>query len=501
MSLKPSEPDVPTLNAVRLAGLVGGPLLAALMIGFVDLGNPVMTRTAAVAVLMAVWWMTEAVELAVTALVPLVAFPVLGVASGKTVASSYMNWIVFLFIGGFLIALAMERWNLHRRIALHILARSGSSPVGVLGGFMLATGFVSLWISNTAATMMMVPIGLAILTKWEEMTGRREAAFGSALMLGIAYAASIGGFGTLVGTPPNMTLVGIYVKSFPDRPPIDFGRFMMFAVPLASLLLAATWGWLAWRLRRSGTALSSRIDRSVVRGELAAMGRITRPELLVLLVAASVAVAWIFRQPLELGLFKLPGWSSWFSQPGYFDDGTVAIGFALLLFLIPTGRARGERLLDIKVFPQLPWGIVLLFGGGFALADAVDASGLSKLVGEQLAGLKGLPLPVTIAALCAIITATSELASNTAAAQIVLPVLAALAVELDVDPLLLMIPGTLACSLGFMLPVATPPNTIAFATGRIPLREMLSAGLFLDIIGITVGTALTLTWGRIVFGF
>lgn len=500
MSLTSSEADGSTLDTVQLIGRILGPVLAVLIIAFADLGGPVVTRTAAVAVLMAVWWITEALPLAVTSLVPLVAFPLLGVASGKTVAGTYMNWIVFLFIGGFMIALAMEKWNLHRRIALHILVRSGSSPFGVMAGFMVGTAFISMWISNTAATMMMIPIGMAILTKWEEMTATPQRAFGMALMLGIPYAASIGGIATLVGTPPNMSLVGVYDKTFPGRTAIDFGRFMLFAAPLAFLMLATAWGWLAWSMRRTSRSTGVALDRSVVRDELRAMGRITRPEVMVFAVAVGVAMAWTFRSSLPLPGFTIPGWSSLLSNPKDFDDGTVAMAFALLLFLIPSGRRRGERLLDASVFPQLPWGIVLLFGGGFALADSFESSGLSLWIGQQLAGLKGLPVPVIMLAVCFVITFLTEVTSNTASAQILLPVLAALAVELRIDPLLLMVPGAISCSCAFMLPVATPPNAIAFGTGRLAVGDMVKAGLVVNIAGVVLVTAAMLLWGKAVFG-
>lgn len=499
----PPEVDVPTTPLIRQVGFFGGLALAAGILLFADLGSPAVTRTAAVAVLMAVWWITEALPLAVTALVPLVAFPLLGVQDGRTVAMQYTDPIVFLFIGGFLVALAMERWNLHRRIALNILARTGSRPEGMLLGFMLATGFISMWISNTATTMMMIPIGLAILLKWEEAgDGISRRGFGIALMLGIAYAASIGGMATLVGTPPNMSLVGIYAKTFPDRPPIDFARWMMFALPMSILLMAVAWMYLAWLIRREarrGSAVPA-VDRGVLAGELRALGPMAFAEKGVLAVFVALALAWLFRAPIELPGLTIPGWSSIFPAPKFINDGTVAIAFALLLFVIPSRARPAERLLDATIFPKLPWGIVLLFGGGFALAGAFQESGLSLWVGDRLAMFAGLPLPLLIVLICLVITFLTEVTSNTASAQILLPVLAGLAVELNVDPLLLMVPGAISCSCAFMLPVATPPNAIAYATERMTIGEMVRAGLWMNLAGVAIVSGAMLLWGRWVFG-
>ncbi len=483
-------------------GLVLGAVLFLVILFFADMGNAVVSRTAAIGVLMAVWWTTQALPLAITALLPLVLFPALGIQSGKETASTYTNWIVFLYIGGFLVALAMERWNLHRRIALHILARSGSSPSAILFGFMAATAFLSMWISNTATTMMMIPIGIAILLKWEELTkiqGRH--AFGIGLMLAIPYASSIGGISTLVGTPPNMTFVGIYEQSFPGRESISFTTWLIFAFPITLTLFAITWFLLTRPFKTlNNEGHSTRLSGEIIQQELQKLGPMNKAESRVLAIFCFLAIAWLFRSPLSLPWFTVPGWSALFSTPKFIDDGTVAIAFALLLFIIPSGKIPGERLLDASILPNLPWGIVLLFGGGFALASGFESSGLSLWVGEQLTLFRNLPLPILIALVCLVITFLTEVTSNTASAQILLPLLAAMAIELGYDPLLIMIPGTITCSCAFMLPVGTPPNAIAFGSGRLEMRDMVRSGLALNLISVVVVTAAMLLYGRVVFG-
>lgn len=497
-----AQPTIPKPERLPTIGLLVGAGLFLLILFFTDMGDAVVSRTAAVGVLMAVWWTTQALPLAITALLPLVLFPVLGIQSGKATASTYTNWIIFLYIGGFLVALAMERWNLHRRIALQILARSGSSPSAILFGFMAATAFLSMWISNTATTMMMVPIGIAIILKWEELTkvqGRH--AFGIGLMLAIPYASSIGGISTLVGTPPNMTFVGIFEQSFPGRETISFTSWLAFAFPISLTLLGVTWFLLTRPFKSlSKEGHSTNLSREVIKQELQKLGPTSKAEARVLWVFCLLAVAWLFRSPLALPWFTLPGWSLLLNTPAFIDDGTVAIAFALLLFIIPSGKQPGERLLDAAVLPKLPWGIVLLFGGGFALASGFEESGLSLWVGEQLTLFRGLPLPILIGLVCLVITFLTEVTSNTASAQILLPLLASMAAELGYDPLLIMIPGTITCSCAFMLPVGTPPNAIAFGSGRLEMWDMVRSGLILNLISVVVVTAAILLYGRVIFG-
>ncbi|MCB1187191.1 SLC13/DASS family transporter [bacterium] len=468
--------------------IAAGPLLALLLILFADLqpGQPAVTRMAAVALWMAIWWISEAVPLAVTALLPVAAFPLLSIMSGKQVATQYFNNVIFLFIGGFIIALAMQRWNLHRRIALGIIRLVGQSPARLLLGFMLATAFLSMWISNTATTMMMVPIAMAVILRIDE-GGQAGAgrSFPTGLLLGIAYAASIGGISTLVGTPPNLSFVRIHAISFPDAPEISFTQWLLFAAPMCIVLLAAVWLFL---FRLYGHRQQS-IDAEVFEGERRQLGRISGEEWGVLCVFVGTALLWLTRSDISIGTMQLRGWASPLGLGGMVDDGTVAILMALLLFIIPSRKSESGRLMGWEDTLQLPWGIVLLFGGGFALASGFKESGLSDWCGAQLSALSGVHPVVMVLGICLLITFLTELTSNTATTEMILPVLAATAVALEVDPLLLMVPATISASCAFMLPVATPPNAIIFGSGRIRMAEMARAGLLINMFAALLVTA------------
>ncbi len=469
-------------SPLRRFALICAPGVSLLFLAFADLdpSRPAVTRTAAVAIWMAIWWMTEAVPLAVTALLPVVLYPLLGIMKGKGVAPLYCNDVIFLFIGGFLVALAMEAWGLHRRIALRILLLSGMRLRSILLGFMGATAFLSMWISNTATAMMIVPIAIAVLSHIEETLGEQVTRrYGAALFLAVAYSASIGGFATLVGTPPNLSFVRILSIYFPNVPEISFGQWFFFALPLSLLFLGIVWGVLSFRyLRRGG---NDTIDREILRREYRRLGPIRFEETVVLIDFILLALLWIFRKDIRLGGLLLPGWSGIFPESGFLTDGTVAIAMSLLLFFIPA--KGGGRILTGKVFLSLPWDIVLLFGGGFALASGFKESGLSSWIGQRLSGVEMLhPLQVILLVSLAT-TFLTELTSNTATAEMLLPILAALSVSLRVNPLLLMIPATLSCSCAFMLPVATPPNAIVFGSGRLRIGEMARAGLVLNLVG------------------
>lgn len=476
---------------VKWVGIFAGIILLICVLLFADFGagNQNAKVVAAIAALMAVWWITEAVPLAVTSLIPLVLFPLFGTVSGSKTAEAYMNSTIFLFMGGFVIAIAMEKWNLHKRVALAVISIFGKNPSQIVLGFMLATGFISMWISNTATALMIFPIGLAVLTKLENEFGKeRTKKFSIALMLSIAYAASIGGMGTLVGTPPNLVFARVYKIAFPDKPMILFADWMKFAVPITIVMLILTWIILAKIVYRTEKDLI--ISREIIRAEKEKLGRTSFEEKVVLVIFLITSLLWIFRGELDLGMLKIPGWSNLFSKPDFIDDGTVAIGMAFLLFLIPSkNKSNGsDFILDISAIPKIPWDIILLFGGGFALAEGFVSSGLSKLIGQQFASFGGMPLILIIALICFSITALSELTSNTATAQIVLPILASLAVELKIEPMLLMIPATLAASFGFMLPVGTPPNAIVFSSQRLKVKDMVKSGIIVDLLSIVVIT-------------
>ena len=476
---------------IQRTSLFLGPLAAIGILKFVDLApeNPNVTKTAAIAVWMAIWWIGEAIPLAATALLPLVLFPLLGVLPGKQIAGQYINSTIFLFLGGFLVALAMQRWDLHKRLALWILLRSGVHPWRLLLGFMGATWFLSMWISNTATTMMMVPIGLAIVLELEETISSKQAkSLGIGIFLGIAYGASIGGLATLVGTPPNLSFSRIFANLFPAAPEITFAQWFIFAFPLSVVFFFITWFYLACRFCRSSD--EELIDEGIFRRQYDELGPISFAECAVLVHFVLMILLWLFRGDLVLGSWVVPGWSRLFPDPKAIDDGTVAITVSLLLFVIPSfaGKTGPSRILDWDTAVKVPWGLVLLFGGGFALAFGFAESGLSLWLGGQLEGLRGMPILVVIGAVCLLLTFLTELTSNTATAEMLLPVLAALAIALEVNPLLLMVPGTLACSCAFMLPVATPPNAIVFATEQLSIGTMARTGFVINLIGAVLIT-------------
>ena len=487
-------------NKIKQFALVAAPLISLLIILFVDLdpGNRKVTYTFAIALLMAIWWITEAVPLAVTALIPVALFPLFGVADGKIISAMYFNHLIFLFIGGFMMAFAMERWNLHRRIALRILIFFGVSPGRILLGFMLATSFLSMWMSNTATAMMMVPIALSIIVKLDESLGTEKMGkYAVGLLLGIAYSASIGGLSTLVGTPPNLAFVQIVNIIFPKITEISFADWMIFALPVTVLLFIAAWLLLYLIYKPKSSWKNLQMDE--FRREYQLLGKPKQEEKIVLILFIILALLWIFRAGFDIQSFVVPGWSQLFNTPEYINDGTVAIFIALLLFIIPSKTEKGERIMNWETANKTPWNIVLLFGGGFALAKGFVESGLSVWIGQQLIGLahvKPIILTLTNVSLMSILT---ELTSNLATTQMILPILADLAVSIKINPLLLMIPATVAASLAFMLPVATPPNAIIFGTNRIRVMDMVKTGILLNIIGIIVATLVMYFWGILVF--
>ena len=469
-----------------------------------DPENPQVSRMAAIGILMAVWWMTEAIPLAATALVPLAAFPLLRILSTKDTASSYISSTIFLFIGGFIIALAMEKWDLHKRIALGIIRVIGGSPNRLVLSFMLSTAFLSMWISNTATTIMMLAIGLAIISQTESTFGKERCRnLSVALLLGIAYSASIGGMATLVGTPTNLAFVNVFASEFPNAEPISFGQWMFMGLPLSLVMLGFAWITLTRFLFPSPPELS--LSRDVIRDEVRALGHIRFAESAVLVAFSLTAVLWVFRKDISLGdSFQIRGWSNLVpSIAPFIDDSTVVLVMALALFLIPS-RSKDPnacpRILDGSVFQKLPWGIVLLLGGGFALATGFQEAGLSTFIGQKVQGFADTIPPIgLIAIICGTLTFLTELTSNVATTQTLLPILAAIGVAIETNPLLLLIPATISASCAFMMPVATPPNAIVFGSGRVRIIDMVKAGIILNLIGIVVVTLFFYTIGTSVF--
>lgn len=484
---------------VKRFGLYLGPAAGLFFFVFTPLDpvDPDISYTAGIALWMAVWWMLEAIPLAATSLLPIVLFPFLGVMNGKAVSGYYINHIVFLFIGGFLVALAMERWDLHRRIALNILMFFGVEPKRILLGFMVATAFLSMWISNTATAMMMVPIALAIIVNLESLaTAEQVRPFSLAIFLGIAYSATIGGIATLVGTPPNLVLARLIQIIFPAIHEINFVTWMIFAMPISILFLALTWFILQARYCTGQDNL--RIETDTFQRQIRELGPMTYEQRIILVDFVLLALLWISRADITLGSVTIPGWSRLFPQPSYINDGTVAIFMALILFIIPARTHPRIRLLDWETAKHIPWNIVLLFGGGFALAGGFKTSGLATWLGHQFVGLNHFPLLAILVLLALFVTFLTELTSNTATAQILIPIVASLAVDLAINPLFLLIPATLSCSFAFMLPVATPPNAIVFGTNRMTIREMIRVGIWLNLIGaIIIVTAIFLLGGTV----
>jgi len=488
-------------SKVKLAALVIAPLISLSLILFGNLApeNPQITYTLAIAILMAIWWITEAIPLAATALLPVALFPLFGVVDGKTISTMYFNYLIFLFLGGFLMALAMERWDLHRRIAIKVLMFFGISPGRILMGFMVATAFLSMWMSNTATTMLMIPIALSIIYKLEEIVGKAKlGSYSVGLLLGIAYSASIGGIATLVGTPPNLSFARIANIIFPNMPEISFANWLIFAIWVTALIFIVAWV-LLFLMYRPKQAWQG-VNRAEFKKEYQLLGKAKAEEKIIFILFIIMALLWVFRSGFQIGFVNIPGWSQLFDNPEYINDGTVAIAVASLLFIIPSKTNKGERLMDWETANRLPWHIVLLFGGGFALAKGFVVSGLSLWFGEQLSGLAGTDPMILTSVVVTLMSFLTELTSNVASTEMILPILAGMAISIKVNPLLLMIPATLAASLAFMLPVATPPNAIIFGTGRLRIIDMVKTGFLLNLAGIIVVTLVTYFWGTQVFG-
>lgn len=488
-------------TSFSLVGFISGLLVffIVLIFGHLGDGHPQTTYTLATALLMAIWWITETIPLAVTSLIPVILFPMLGIMDGKDISATYFNHVIFLFIGGFLIALAMERWNLHRRLALKILIYTGVSPGRILLGFMLATAFLSMWISNTATTMMMIPILISIIVQLEDSIGKKNISkYSIGLLLGVAYSASIGGIATLVGTPPNLSFSRIFSIFFPDAPEITFGSWFFYALPVSALFFAIVWAYLyfIFRPKKENWLKAEKLG---LKDKYKELGPASYEEKVVFIVFILMALFLIFRCDIGVGSFIIPGWSDIFPDPEFINDGTVAIFFAVILFLIPSKNTDTKRIMNWKTASRIPWNIVLLFGGGFALATGFKESGLSLWFGEQLKWVVNLHPIIIIAIIAFFMTFLTELTSNTATTEMILPILAGLAINTEINPLLFMLPATLSGSMAFMLPVATPPNAIVFGTNRLMIKDMARNGVILNLIGVVVVTLATYFLGMLIF--
>jgi sodium-dependent dicarboxylate transporter 2/3/5 len=465
----------------QLIGLMLGPLaFAALALSPAPAGlSAAGWATAALAAWMAIWWATDTLPLFVTALLPLVLLPLLGIADINAAAAPFANPVVFLLLGGFLIALAVERWNLHRRIAFHVILSVGNRPINLLGGVMLATAAVSMWISNTATTVMMLPIAISLIIVVlppGQGHGRDGSNFATAMMLGVAYAASIGGMGTLIGSPPNALAASYLGQTFNVE--VSFAEWMAVAVPIMVVMLGLA--FLVLTRSFPFVALAG-TETHVVADMLREMGPVTAPEKRVAAIFCAVAAAWIFH-PLFGGRIGVP-----------LTDTGIAIAGAIALFAVPADWKERRFLLDWQMARKVPFDILILFGGGLSLAQAIESSGLAVWIGNGLSFLHGMPLIVLVLGACLLVTFLTELMSNTATAAAFLPIAGSLAMGADAAPLLIAVAVGLAASSAYMLPVATLPNALVFGTGYIALPQMLRAGFTLSLVGaavITIGIAL-----------
>ncbi len=455
--------------------------------------KPEALKVAAITVLMAVWWITEAIPLPATSLLPIALFPLLGIMKSKAATAPYANHLIYLFMGGFFIAVTMEKWNLHKRIAMHIVNLVGTSPGRLILGFMIATAFLSMWVSNTATAMMMVPIGLAVIKKANEDAGSKAMQagvplsnnFGIALMLGIAYSASIGGVATIIGTPPNVVMVGMLDKMYGQS--ISFFDWMLFGVPLAVVMIAIAWFLLTKVLfTLEGDVLAG--GKEYIHAELARLGKTTPEEKKILLIGGFVCAFWICRGFIHIPALK------------YVHDATIGILGAGLLFVTPTNFAKREFLLDWNTAVKIPWDIILLFGGGLALANGFGKSGLAVWLATQLTGLQGTNMVMFIGIVVVMVVFLTEITSNTATATLLVPIMGSAAVALGIHPFGPIIAGCVSASFAFMLPVATPPNAVVFGSGCLTVPQMAKAGIWLNIIGSVIITAaviyiVPLIWG------
>lgn len=474
----------------------------------------------AVTLLMAGLWMTQVIPLAATSLIPLALFPLLGIQTAKLTAKAFINDSVFLYVGGFILAQGIERWGLHQRIALKTVNVVGTSPRRLLLGFLLATGLLSMWISNTASTLLMLPIALALLKTLEgsQTSEADHQKLSVALLLSIAYSASLGGLATIVGTPTNNAAVGIYRDRYVEGvqatgqsaavanqvtlPDITFADWMISSLPVALIYSAIAWFVLTRGLPKAGD--NDQRLRLQLKERLTALGSASTAEKRMMILFVSTAIAWVFRKPFcNWMVDTFPDVQSLVVAAKFANDSTIAMIIAVLMFCLPSGQKESDGrmipLTDWATARNLPWDIVLLFGGGFALADAFQVTGLSEWLGQSLQGpLQGRSPVVVVAVTCLLMTFLTEVTSNIATVNTLMPVMLAMSTSLAIDPRIIFVPATLATSCAFMLPIATPPNAIVFGTGRIKMGQMIRYGFLLNLIGIPLLTAATFLWFRII---
>lgn len=481
-----------TTSSYKLFGFLAGPVFFLILtssLNNIEGLEPKAPQVLGLAAWMVIWWITEAVPLAVTALLPLVIFPVFEVFSMEEAATPYANPIIFLFMGGFIIALAMEKQNLHRRIALNIIRLTGTSANGIILGFMLATAFLSMWISNTATAVMMLPIAASVvelLKDKQHENNERYRKFALGLMLSIAYAANIGGTTTIIGTPPNVVFVG-YMKQFYDQD-IEFGRWLFVGIPVCFTLLFVTYMMVTRVLFPHQLKKLAGSD-TLIYDKLQELGAMSLAEKLVAGVFLMTAICWIFKSQVN----SLLGGD-------YLNDTVIAMGGGILMFILPVRLRTQEYVLDWQSTEKLPWGILLLFGGGICLAKGMDSTGVVELVGKSLAGEGNMSLWLIVLLLTGFALFITEIMSNVALTVVFIPIVLGIADNIGVNPLYLAIPVTLAASCAFMMPISTPPNAVVFSSGYIKISDMVKAGFLLNVISILVLVLVALSIVRWVYG-
>ncbi len=460
-------------------GLFLGPIAFLLIYFFVsspDL-NPTAQSMLALAAWMAIWWISEAIPIPATAFLPLIFMPLLGILPIAEVSSNYMHPTVMLYMGGFLLATGIEKWNLHRRIALNIINLIGTDLRKIVLGFILATGILSMWISNSATSLMMLPIGLAVVKQFKDQLGSAQLSIsdnlGKAIMLGIAYGASIGGLATLIGSPTNIIFASVVSDLYAYE--ISFNEWMMFGLPLSASMLFICWYYLVNYANPLPARFNLRDGNQIIKAQLNSLGRITYEEVMVVSVFGLVCFAWITRSFLLQQFFP------------ELDDTIIVLVGVVALFLIPASD-KEEQILDWKTAEKIPWGILILFGGGLALAAGFKVSGLAEWIGTRFTLIEGISFFLLLLIIIASVNFLTEITSNVATASMLLPILASVAVKLDLHPYGLMVGATLAASCAFMLPVATPPNAIVFGSGYLEMKDMVKAGLWLNVMSILLVT-------------
>jgi sodium-dependent dicarboxylate transporter 2/3/5 len=458
-------------------GLLSGPLAFILVLFFFQPEglNPEAKAILASTIWIAIWWITEAIPIAVTALLPIILFPLTGGLDLTQTTASFGHKYVFLYVGGFIIAIAIQKWNLHKRIALNIIRIIGTNVIKIILGFMVATAFMSMWISNTATAVMMLPIAMAIVAQLKDNPNTKEdenEIFGKALMLGIAYSASIGGVSTLIGTPPNLVLAGVVEETFGYE--ITFSEWFKFGFPISIILLFICWKYItgiAFKFKQKDFPGG----REEINNQLKLIGKISYEEKLIAIVFSLTAFAWVTRDYLLKILIPV------------IDDTIIAMVSAIIIFLLPTKDGK-RRLLNWDEAVKLPWGILLLFGGGMALAAGFKESGLALWIGNQMTLLDGVSLFLLVFILITSVNFLTEITSNLATTAMLLPILYPMAINIDVHPFILMVSTTVAASCAFMLPVATPPNAVVFGSGYLRIPDMVKIGIWMNIISIVLLT-------------